>query len=29
MVVYGSAISDGDRHTHEDLPVLLVAAAGA
>jgi hypothetical protein len=24
MVVYGSAISDGDRHTHEDLPVLLV-----
>jgi len=24
MVVYGSAISDGDRHTHDDLPVLLV-----
>jgi hypothetical protein len=24
MVVYGSAISDGDRHTHEDLPVLLM-----
>lgn len=24
MVVYGSAISDGDKHTHEDLPVLLV-----
>ena len=24
MVVYGSAISDGDRHTHNDLPVLLV-----
>jgi len=24
MVVYGSGISDGDRHTHEDLPVLLV-----
>ena len=23
MVVYGSAISDGDKHTHEDLPVLL------
>jgi len=26
MVVYGSAISDGDRHTHEDLPVLLVGS---
>jgi len=24
MLVYGSAISDGDRHTHEDLPVLLL-----
>jgi hypothetical protein len=24
MVVYGSAIGDGNRHTHEDLPVLLV-----
>jgi hypothetical protein len=24
MVVYGSAISDGDKHTHEDLPVLLL-----
>jgi hypothetical protein len=24
MVVYGSAISDGDRHTHDDLPVLLL-----
>jgi hypothetical protein len=23
MVVYGSAISDGDKHTHDDLPVLL------
>jgi hypothetical protein len=28
MVVYGSAISDGDRHTHEDLPVLLVGRGG-
>jgi hypothetical protein len=28
MVVYGSAISDGDRHTHEDLPVLLVGKGG-
>ena len=24
MVVYGSGLSDGNRHTHEDLPVLLV-----
>lgn len=23
MIVYGSGLSDGDRHTHEDLPVLL------
>ena len=23
MVVYGSAISDGDKHTHTDLPVLV------
>jgi hypothetical protein len=24
MVVYGSGLADGDRHTHEDLPVLMV-----
>jgi len=24
MIVYGSGISDGNRHTHHDLPVLLV-----
>jgi hypothetical protein len=30
MIVYGSGISDGNRHTHEDLPVLLVGnGAGA
>jgi uncharacterized protein DUF1552 len=23
MIVYGSGIADGNRHTHEDLPVLL------
>jgi hypothetical protein len=23
MLVYGSGISDGDRHAHDDLPVLL------
>jgi len=28
MVVYGSAISDGNRHTHEDLPVLLAGRGG-
>ena len=22
IVVYGSGLADGDRHTHEDLPVL-------
>ena len=24
MLVYGSAIADGNRHTHEELPVLLI-----
>jgi hypothetical protein len=24
MIVYGSCIGDGDRHNHDDLPVLLV-----
>jgi hypothetical protein len=28
MVVYGSGISDGDRHDHEDLPVLLAGRGG-
>jgi len=28
MIVYGSGISDGDRHNHDDLPVLL-AGKGA
>jgi hypothetical protein len=23
MIVYGSAISDGNRHNHNDLPILL------
>ena len=27
MILYGSAISDGDRHTHDDLPVLLLGRA--
>jgi hypothetical protein len=28
MVVYGSGISDGDRHNHDDLPVLLCGGGG-
>jgi Protein of unknown function (DUF1552) len=28
MVVYGSGLSDGNRHTHEDLPVLMVGRGG-
>jgi hypothetical protein len=28
LVVYGSGISDGDRHDHEDLPVLLAGRGG-
>ncbi|HEY7514409.1 MAG TPA: hypothetical protein VIC87_08025, partial [Vicinamibacteria bacterium] len=23
-IVYGSGLADGDRHTHEDLPVVVV-----
>ena len=28
MVVYGSGISDGDRHNHDDLPILLAGKGG-
>jgi hypothetical protein len=28
MVLYGSGISDGDRHDHVDLPVILVGKGG-
>ena len=28
MLVYGSAISDGNRHNHDDLPVLLCGGGG-
>ena len=28
MVLYGSGISDGDRHNHDDLPILLAGNAG-
>jgi hypothetical protein len=28
MIVYGSGISDGNRHNHDDLPVLLLGKGG-
>jgi hypothetical protein len=28
MMVYGSAIGDGDRHNHDDLPILLAGTGG-
>jgi hypothetical protein len=28
MLVYGSAIGDGNRHNHDDLPVVLAGAGG-
>jgi len=28
MIVYGCGIGDGNRHNHDDLPVLLAGAAG-
>ena len=28
MIVYGSGLSDGNRHTHDDLPVLVVGGGG-
>ncbi|HVZ35276.1 MAG TPA: DUF1552 domain-containing protein, partial [Polyangiaceae bacterium] len=28
MIVYGSGLSDGNRHLHEDLPTLLIGRAG-
>lgn len=28
MIVYGGAIADGNRHTHEDLPVVLAGNGG-
>jgi hypothetical protein len=29
MIVYGSGISDGNRHNHEDLPILLAGGSAA
>ena len=28
MIVYGSGISDGNRHNHDDLPILLAGQGG-
>jgi len=28
MIVYGSGIGDGDRHNHDDLPILLAGGGG-
>jgi hypothetical protein len=28
MLVYGSGISDGNRHNHDDLPILLIGKGG-
>ena len=28
MIVYGSGISDGDRHNHDDLPIILAGHGG-
>jgi hypothetical protein len=28
MIVYGSGLSNGQRHSHEDLPVILAGHAG-
>ncbi len=28
MIVYGSGISDGDRHNHDNLPIILAGSAG-
>ncbi len=28
MIVYGAGLSDGNRHTHEDLPTLIAGNAG-
>ncbi|MGV3724258.1 MAG: DUF1552 domain-containing protein [Actinomycetota bacterium] len=28
MILYGSGLSDGDRHNHDDLPVIMVGKGG-
>jgi hypothetical protein len=27
MIVYGSSLADGNRHTHHDLPILVAGGA--
>jgi hypothetical protein len=29
MIVYGAGLSDGNRHTHEDLPTMIVGRGGS
>ena len=28
MIVYGAGLSDGNRHTHDDLPTLIAGSGG-
>ena len=28
MIMYGSGLSDGNRHNHDDLPILLAGRGG-
>jgi hypothetical protein len=28
MIVYGAGLSDGNRHTHEDLPTIIAGTGG-
>jgi hypothetical protein len=28
MIVWGSGLSDADRHTHDDLPIIVAGNAG-
>src|SRR5438034_7663406 len=28
LIIYGSGIADGNKHTHENLPVLVVGGGG-
>ncbi|MEZ5395726.1 MAG: DUF1552 domain-containing protein [Bryobacterales bacterium] len=28
MIIYGAGLSDGNRHTHEDLPTMMVGRGG-
>ena len=28
MIIYGAGLADGNRHTHHDLPVMMVGKGG-